>query len=302
MSESNKLVGISQKLGFFMIDKPKGLESFGVVRFLRKTLNMKRIGYAGTLDPLASGLMIVAVGEATKLLNYLEKLDKVYEVELKLGFTSETFDSEGPLEKMNFQGSISRSAIEKVLEEHFLGERNQTPPAYSAIQIEGKRAYALARKGIQVELEPRKVHFFEISVKHYLWPKLVLSVHCSSGTYIRSFVHDLGQLLGCGAYVSELRRTKIGHFSIQKAVSLENITSQNFPKFLLKPQEFLSDWLQFEPNEKDYEILANGGFIPNPAGFSKGPILALCKDQCVGILETTGEGRQLKFLKKFNIV
>ncbi len=299
-------------LGFFLIDKPKGVTSFYVVKVLRKILNIKKMGFAGTLDPLASGLMIVAVGEATKLLSGLEGLDKIYEVDIFLGAKSATYDAEGPI-TLSPQGELmsqnppSRSQIEKILEDEFLGERMQTPPIYSAIQIEGKRAYALARKGKQVELKKRKVHFFEIKIKHYKWPILTCVVHCSSGTYIRSFAHDLGQILGCGGYVKELRRTKVGTYSIKDAVSLPSMADLEFLKNLKRPEDFLSDLLQYNLIDADYKILARGGFVENRSPDLKFKlekrihILAMHRDRCVGVLEFTNSG-QLKFAKKFNIV
>lgn len=305
----------SNLLGFFLIDKPKRVTSFYVVKALRKILNMKKMGFAGTLDPLASGLMIVAVGEATKLLAGLEGLDKVYDVDIFFGAHSETYDAEGPIHKMPvgelmLQNPPTRSQIEKIIEDHFLGERLQQPPIYSAIQIEGKRAYDLARKGKKVELKKRKVHFFDIQVKHFSWPILKCQVHCSSGTYIRSFAHDLGQILGCGGYVHELRRTQIGTHLIKNAVSLEGegraelkdaLTPFNFQHHLLKPEEFFSDWQQYNLTPKDYEFLAVGGFVENRPGFTRGPILAIYENKCVGVLELSHNG-QLKFAKKFNII
>lgn len=299
-------------LGFFLIDKPKGVTSFYVVKVLRKILNIKKMGFAGTLDPLASGLMIVAAGEATKLLSGLEGLDKIYEVDIFLGAKSATYDAEGPI-TLSPQGELmshnppSRSQLEKILEDEFLGERMQTPPIYSAIQIEGKRAYALARKGKHVELKKRKVHFFEIKIKHYKWPILTCMVHCSSGTYIRSFANDIGQILGCGGYVKELRRTKVGTYSIKDAVPLQAMADLEFLKNLKRPEDFLSDLLQYNLNDVDYKILASGGFVDNRSPDLKFKlenrmhILAMHRDLCVGVLEFTNSG-QLKFAKKFNIV
>ena len=291
-----------QPLGFLLIDKPRELNSFGIVKYLRKTLNLKRIGYAGTLDPLATGLMIVAVGEATKLLTYLEKLDKVYEVEITLGITSATYDAEGPLTTVNWKGDFTQAFIEEVIQENFIGLREQKPPIYSAIQVQGKRAYALARKGIEVDLKTRAVNFFEIRLEYFSWPRLVLNVHCSSGTYIRSLAHDLGQILGCGGYVTALRRTKVGNVDLGSATILGAITTNNFHQFLVTPQKFFPDWIQLNLSREDYRQLAQGGFISNVNHFHSDHILALHEGQCVGILETVNEFQQLKFLKKFIIV
>lgn len=289
-------------LGFFLLDKEKGVVSFDLIRSLRKILNMRRIGYAGTLDPLATGLMVMAVGEATKFLHYLEKKDKVYDVEITFGATSTTYDSEGQLTSTNFAGEFDKGDIEKILEEQFLGERSQMPPAYSAISVQGKRAYDLARKGMEVALTPRKVHFFDFQVKSFSYPKLLITVHCSSGTYMRSFAHDVGQALGCGGYVSNLRRTKVGSFSVQDAVQLGDITPFTLRQHLKQPQEFLSDWPQLTLHERDYRVLKNGGFIFNHNNFTKAPVLALYAGQCVGILEPVLGNRKLKFLKQLPLV
>ncbi len=276
---------MASQFGFLLVDKVKGMNSFGVVKLLRKELGLKRIGYAGTLDPLASGLMLVALGEATKLLTFLEKLDKVYFVEATLGAFSKTYDGEGPLTAVDFQGVIDVPLLQSVLLESFSGERLQKPPAYSAIKINGKRAYAMARKGQEVVLKERAVTFFDLKIDSFSWPKLLMTVHCSSGTYIRSFVHDFGQILGCSAYTENLRRLSIGSFLLDYSVPLENITAKNVVQYLLSPADIFKNWLQFELNEAQYAQLKRGGFIENVDGFKVAPILAFYQGECVGILE-----------------
>lgn len=289
--------------GFFLIDKPKGITSFYVVTCLRKILNMRRIGFAGTLDPLATGLMIVVVGEATKLLSNMEQMDKHYDAVIRFGATSETCDSEGPILEYPNPQKVDRAQIEKVLEEHFLGERMQMPPQFSAIKVKGKRAYELARQGKKSDLKHRKVVFYEIKINNFSYPLLDCSIHCSSGTYIRSFAHDLGQILKCGGYIQELRRTKIATVSLKNAVPLDKITSSNYKEFLIKPQDFLKDWQQYEPNDDEYGNLKLGRYIPCKSKFDERPILAMYKGECVGLLELVDFKQQthLKFLKKFNV-
>ena len=300
-----------ENCGFFLIDKPKHVNSFYVVRSLRKVLNMKRIGYAGTLDPLASGLMIVAVGEATKLLFDLEQTDKVYEVAIKLGEVSETYDAEGPIhafkdrEISEIINPPSRKQIEEILKKDFSGEQMQIPPRYSAVKIQGKHAYELARKGKEVNIPSKKVVFYDIQIFSYEYPFLRCSVHCSAGTYIRSFAHDLGQKLDCGGYVQELRRTKIGPHLVDDAIELQAFNPQNFQKFFQPPEKFLSDWRHYELTEKEYAFLQNGGFVPNRwelerYEYSK-PVLGLFKGKTVGLLEFCEDGRSVKFAKKFNL-
>lgn len=195
------------------IDKPKGVTSYDVIRRLKPKFPRMKIGHAGTLDPLASGLLIVAIGGATKQLTQFLKLSKRYIVEATFGKISATYDAEGPFTEILHE-PIFREAIEKNLREHFTGEILQIPPAYSAAKIQGQRAYDLARQGKKVVLEPRKVRIESCEIFSYEWPRLSLDVRCSSGTYIRSLVHDLGQKLGCGAYVSNLRRTEIGEYHL----------------------------------------------------------------------------------------
>jgi tRNA pseudouridine55 synthase len=285
--------------GFFLIDKPEGIPSFDCVKILRKVTGVKRIGFAGTLDPLATGLMIVAIGEATKLLTYLEKQDKVYEAAIYLGASSSTFDAKGEItEHKNFVAP-SVADVEKIIENEFIGLREQVPPIFSAIKIQGKRAYALARKGEKPEMKKRAVNFFDIKIKSFVWPRLELSVHCSSGTYIRSLAHDLGKMLGCGGYVEELRRTKIGQQKLVDAVKLDDLNEVNFKKYLVQPQEIFPEWQQLELTDVEYSALAEGRFIDKSISGGS-PIMAIYKHKCAGVLEIFNG--KLKFLKKFNMM
>ncbi len=239
------------------IDKPKGITSFGVIRELRKKLNIRKMGHAGTLDPLATGLLIIACGKATKRISEFMGLPKEYEVEIEFGKVSDTYDADGnlaPFAATNFpcthkdgpnlppcthipvcDSLFSCSAVPANLFsplttypntkfdqalESFRGDIQQTPPIYSALKVKGQRAYDLARAGKEVKLEPRTVHVSSIEVIKYEWPFVSLRIACSKGTYIRSIAHDLGQLLGCGGYVKELRRTKIGEYRVEDAEKL----------------------------------------------------------------------------------
>lgn len=286
--------------GFLLIDKPEGITSFYCVKILRRVSGVRRIGFAGTLDPLATGLMVFALGEATKLITYMEKADKVYDVSIRLGAVSDTYDAKGRITEVAFSGKPGRSAIEKIIEDDFIGEREQVPPIYSAIHVNGERAYDLARKGQKVVMKKRAVHFYDIKVKAYAWPVLKLTVHCGSGTYIRSLAHDLGQKIGCGGYVEELRRVKIGLHHVKDAVGLDDLDLLNVRKHLVAPEVFFKDWRMKELGDGEYAILANGGFVECRGLEVAVPIMALFKGQCVGVLEVF-EGK-LKFEKKFNIV
>ncbi len=208
------------------IDKPKGITSFGVIRELRKKLNIKKMGHAGTLDPLATGLLIIACGKATKRISEFMGLPKEYVVDIEFGKTSNTYDADGSVTP--HAGShlpeflaMPRSHFESFLPQ-FIGDILQTPPIFSALKVKGRRAYDLARTGQAVHLEPRKVHVSSIEILDFSWPIVRLRIACSKGTYIRSIAHDLGQVLGCGGYVKELRRTKIGGYRVEDAQLLVN--------------------------------------------------------------------------------
>lgn len=199
-----------------LIDKPKGITSFDVIRRLRRKLGVRKMGHAGTLDPLATGLLIIAVGKATKELSRYMGLPKKYEVLIEFGKVSTTYDADGKLTEMPME-NVARNEFENALK-NFIGEINQIPPAFSAIHVNGQRAHDLARKGIKVEMAPRKVQIHGIKILDFSWPLISLEVSCGKGTYIRSLAHDIGQMLGCGGYVKELRRTAIGDFQVEDAM------------------------------------------------------------------------------------
>ena len=207
-----------------LIDKPKGITSHDVVDHVRKITGERRVGHAGTLDPSATGLLIVGVGrESTKKLGDLTKnTTKTYEAEIILGATSDTDDSEGQITKKVILKKLFENDVGKVLSQ-FVGEQEQVPPVYSAIKLKGKKAYELARKGKQVDLKPRKIVIHLIKLLDYKYPKLNIACEVSSGTYIRALARDIGQKLGTGGYLNNLRRTKIGKFSVHDASMLDNI-------------------------------------------------------------------------------
>ncbi|MFN3302021.1 MAG: tRNA pseudouridine(55) synthase TruB [Patescibacteria group bacterium] len=217
---------------FILIDKPKRITSHDVVNHLRKITGQRKIGHAGTLDPIATGLLILGIGrKATKKLSQFQKLDKEYIVKIKLGAISDTFDSEGKIEKKKVEKIPNLNEVEEVLK-IFVGEIEQIPPSFSAKKIKGKKAYQLARKGLKIKLKPIKVKIYKIEILNYSFPYLEIKVLCSSGTYIRSLANDIGEKLSCGGYVEELRRIKIGNFSVEKAVKLDDLNSENWRNFL----------------------------------------------------------------------
>jgi len=208
-----------------LLDKPAGISSFGVVArvrgYWRRKLGIKKIkvGHSGTLDPFATGLLIILVGRATKKQDEYMHKDKVYEAVLELGKTSTTGDPEGEITQVSDK-EISREEFEKVLPK-FVGKIKQVPPIFSAIKIDGRRAYDLARKGEMPKMPEREVEIFSLELLDFNFPFVKIRTHVSSGTYIRSLVQDIGEEIGVGAYTKELRRTKIGDFSVEDVEDLQ---------------------------------------------------------------------------------
>lgn len=212
--------------GIILVDKPKGWTSHDVVAKVRGTLRREagqkvKVGHTGTLDPLASGLMILVIGSYCKRAAEFSKLDKTYEVTMKLGETSTTGDAEGEIKQISDK-KPSKKELEVVLED-FIGEIKQVPPVYSAIKVDGERAYKLARAGKEVKLESRKVTIYSIKLHSYAYPFAKFTCSVSSGTYIRSLVEDIGAKLGTGAYLTDLRRTKVGAKDIRDASTIDKI-------------------------------------------------------------------------------
>lgn len=233
MEKTNNTNLNSNLNGFFLIDKPKNITSFDIIRKLRKVTGLKKMGHTGTLDPFASGLIIILLGKTTKLSNNFLKLDKEYEAILELGKISDTYDPEGKIKKITNKLNLTKNTIGKSLE-NFRGEIKQTPPKFSAIKIKGEKAYNLARSGKNFEIKPRKVKIHKLKITKYNWPILEIKISCSSGTYIRSLANDIGENLKTGAYLKELKRTKIGKISLEKAISLEKINNKNWQKCFYK--------------------------------------------------------------------
>jgi len=216
-----------------LIDKPKGWTSFDVVAKVRSILHIKKVGHAGTLDPNATGLLIIGTETDTKKLEHLTKnTNKTYDAEIVLGENRTTDDVEGEVTKtFEVKHIPTDEEINQVLKS-FEGEQMQMPPIYSAIKIKGKKAYELARKGKEIKLEPRKVTIYKIKLTDYKYPTLKIICEVSSGTYIRSIAHDIGEKLNTGAYLNELRRTKVGEYLVEKALLL-----QELPQWLQQEQQ-----------------------------------------------------------------
>ena len=209
--------------GFLNFYKPSGMTSMDALRQIKRiTGQRKKVGHGGTIDPLARGVLPICFGQATRLMDYLVDGTKRYQMEIKLGASTTTYDAEGEVVQTGEVGSLTREAVEQALQ-GFIGVIQQTPPMYSAIKLQGQRLYTLARAGIEVAREPRTVEIHEIQLVDYHPPRLELEVQCGRGVYMRSLAHDLGQLLGCGGYVTDLVRLSCGGFAAEEAVTLEQL-------------------------------------------------------------------------------
>lgn len=214
--------------GILIVDKPQGMTSHDVIDFVRNKFGIKKAGHAGTLDPMATGVLVILIGKYTKSSDSFLKDDKEYDATLFLGATSDTGDAWGkitpskPISNPDLENGVIEDAFRR-----FLGPIEQMPPAYSAVKFKGKKLYELARKGISVKVEPRKVSIKELNIYKIIMPEVSFTVTCSKGTYIRQLSCDIGSALGCGAHLSRLRRTRSGRFALKDAVKLEELESLN---------------------------------------------------------------------------
>ncbi|MCL4265559.1 MAG: tRNA pseudouridine(55) synthase TruB [Anaerolineae bacterium] len=211
--------------GILNIDKPAGITSHDVVNRVRRVAGLRRVGHAGTLDPLATGVLLVCLGRATRLVEYMMGQPKTYEVVIRLGQSTDTYDADGEVvaeRPCRFTTDDLPPALAQ-----FRGPIQQRPPIYSALKKEGQPLYKLARQGVQVEVKARAVTIYELEQLAFDLPFLTLRIICSSGTYIRSLAHDLGERLGCGGHVAALRRTAVGEFTLDTAVPLDTLTPEH---------------------------------------------------------------------------
>ncbi|NJN79625.1 MAG: tRNA pseudouridine(55) synthase TruB [Anaerolineales bacterium] len=247
--------------GALVVDKPVGMTSHDVVQAIRNGTGLRRAGHTGTLDPRASGVLVILVGPAVRLSEYVSASDKRYQAIIRLGGTTDTFDGEGKFTPSKDPLNVTEAEFEEALKT-FVGEIEQTPPPYSAVKVQGRKAYEMARKGEEVELEPRKILVHHLEVLEWTPPEVVIDVHCSSGTYVRSLANDLGQKLGCGAYLVGLRRTKSGRFTLRDATPLrklqEAFTAGNWYQYLIPAAEALGDWPSVELNPDEVEGVRHG--------------------------------------------
>ena len=299
--------------GLLLIDKPKGYSSFDVIRDLRRVTGVKKMGHTGTLDPMATGLLVICMGEGTKLVPYLTADDKTYEAEITFGASTDSYDAEGKIiarDEWSELALISEDQVQEAVQS-FLGTHSQKPPAFSAIKVNGERLYAKARRGEDIEVPTRTVTFHELDILTYtsgdelqaIGPKVRVNVKCSKGTYIRSLAFDLGQKLGVNAHLSALRRIQAGAFTLSEANEIAHINSDNLDQLLISLAESLPQATQLSLNDEAVKAVRQGKMIPAPTGLSNAE-LSLCRatdsqGHLVALL--TFEKNKLKVLRGFNI-
>lgn len=255
--------------GVLVADKPVGLTSHDVVQIIRRGTGIRRAGHTGTLDPRASGVLVILVGPAVRLSEYVSASDKRYQATIRLGSSTDTYDSEGMITNSSPVGDISEEQFDEILQQ-FVGEMEQVPPPYSAIKVKGRKAYEMAREGEEVDLEPRIINVYSLEVLEWAPPEAVIDVYCSSGTYVRSLANDLGRALGTGAHLVGLRRTKSGRFTLRDAVPLrrlqEAFDAGNWYKYLIPAAEALADWPMIELDADQMELVRHGHRVPADPG------------------------------------
>ena len=246
--------------GIIIVDKPQGKTSHDIVYAIRRLTGIKKVGHTGTLDPMATGVLPICIGSATKVADMLTLSDKAYTAEFVLGKTTDTLDAEGEIlteSKVNVTGDEIRAAVMS-----FVGEIEQIPPMYSAIKQNGKKLYELARQGIEVERKPRKVTINSIDILEINGKTVTIDVSCSKGTYIRTLCADIGERLGTGAYMTKLRRTKTGIFAISESYTLEELGTLNelgtLKDVIIPVDKMFSEYPKIILNEKQKKSVTNG--------------------------------------------
>ena len=269
--------------GILIVDKPAGWTSQDVVSKLRGVLREKRVGHGGTLDPMATGVLPVFVGRATRAVEFFEHADKTYEATLRLGVTTDTQDTTGTVLQTQ-PINVDEAALRAVLP-RFTGVQQQVPPMYSAVKIGGKKLYELARAGKEIERKPREITVFSIELLDFSNDSTCLRVHCSKGTYIRTLCHDIGAALGCGGCMAALRRVQAGAYSIEEAVTLDEIIAHPAPQALLRPVDSLfADLPRLTLTPAQEKCVRNGAAFSCKPGAGRcraysrdGEFLALCE-------------------------
>lgn len=286
--------------GLLNINKPPGITSRDVVNRVGRALSGVKIGHAGTLDPLATGVLVVCLGPATRLVEYIQRMPKRYVGTFLLGRTSDTEDVEGNVTEIVDPPHPTLDQIELALP-GFTGEIDQLPPAFSALKVGGRRAYDLARRGEQVDLKPRKVTIHEVSLKRYEYPEFELEIACGSGTYVRSLGRDIARSMGTEAVMSALQRIAIGEFRIAQACQIQQLTESSMADFLLPPSRAVAELPSLRLTSDEIRRISHGMTIENRWKSDVKEIAGLDEsDRLVAIL-TPRSGGSLRPLRNFPI-
>lgn len=290
--------------GLLIIDKPPGPTSHDVVDQVRRVIHDRRVGHTGTLDPMATGVLVLCVGKATRIAEYLTGHDKRYLAHVRFGSTTATYDADGEVLSSSSRRP-DRQALDAALE-HFRGAIEQRPPAYSAVRLNGQRAHLRARRGQAIDLPPRRVQVRELQLLDYDGDAAIVDVRCSAGTYIRSLAHDLGQLLGCGAHLAALRRTACGTFQIDDAVALSVLLDASHAPadagaYLHPAGEGLMHLPLVLLDAEQEQRIVHGQFLTPPVGIDNAPLWRACRADgtLIAVLrrdEATGQLRPRKVL------
>lgn len=283
--------------GVLVVDKPSGRTSFDVVRDVRNLLKIKKVGHTGTLDPMATGVLPLCLGEATKIAGLLTESEKAYDAVIKLGAETDTLDAEGTLVSESPVPPLTPALLESVLEK-FRGSYLQTPPMYSAVKIGGKRLYELARKGEEVERVARPVTVHSLELRDFNATELTVSVACSKGFFVRTLAQELGRALGTGAHLKALRRTKSGPFSLAMAVPLDRLNSPADVLPRLVPMvEALTDLPRVTVSEEDARRVRHG--VPLELRVEPGRLCLLSEAGALLALAESLPGKRLQYLRVF---
>lgn len=258
--------------GILNIDKPTGMTSHDVVGRVRRAAGMRRVGHSGTLDPMATGVLVVCLGRATRLVEYLVGRPKTYYGIVRLGQTTDSYDADGKIVSEKAVPKLTAETIEPLLDQ-FRGDILQIPPMVSAIKKDGKKLYELAREGITIERPPRPVTIYQLDLLDISSPEVTLRIQCSAGTYIRSIAYDLGELLGCGGHLASLRREQVGEFSVENAVPLDSLNSDNIGSYLQRPERAVSHMPRLEVGFDDEINLLNGKLVSRETDHENGTLV-----------------------------
>ncbi|MDO5715002.1 MAG: tRNA pseudouridine(55) synthase TruB [Tissierellia bacterium] len=283
--------------GILLFNKPQGISSHDAVYILRRKTKIKKIGHTGTLDPMATGVLPMCIGKATKVSDYILKGDKEYIAQIRLGIQTDTYDITGTVTNTCTK-IVSRQNVLNVLQQ-FIGVNHQVPPMYSAIKVGGKKLYEYAREGITIQRKSREIHIFSIELLDFSKNTFTIKVNCSSGTYIRSLANDIGLSLGTYATLSKLIRSKTSDFMLKDCITekeLECMDLKELEKRLIPLDRPLRHLKPFDIPSSGYKIIINGGFYPLKEPIKKGYYRLYCDESFLGIGETREINKQL-FIK-----